>query len=89
MGDSALSWVLVGAVGTGIVVAGLSLTAGSAEGAALLRGVLGFAAVALFGWAVVYVVDLIRAGTQEGDKTKGNLVDVRLPSEKGRGSAKP
>ncbi len=83
MGDGALSWVLVAAVGTGIVVAGLSLTAGSAEGPAFIRGILSFAAVALFGWAVVYVVDMLRTQPKQHEE-KGSLVDVRLPSEDGR-----
>lgn len=84
MGDGALTWVLVSAVGTGILVAGTSLTAGSAEGPAFIRGLLAFAAVALFGWAVVYVVDMLKAGAQEAKADKGSLVDVRLPSEDGK-----
>lgn len=87
MGDGALSWVLVAAASTGIVVTGLSLTAGSADGPAFIRGILSFAAVALFGYAVVYVVDMLRARPKD-DEEKGSLVDVRLPSEDGR-SAKP
>jgi hypothetical protein len=86
MADGALSWVLVGAVSTGVVVAGLSLTTGSAEGAAFMRGLLAFAAVALFGWAVVYVVDVLKAGAQGEGEDGGSLVDVRLPSEDGRSS---